>query len=58
MRWGEAVTSVAGILGVLGVLWLGMMDGLQPETLIIAILTIAGLGGYKVLKDYLELRKK
>lgn len=52
----ESVTSVAGIAGILGAMYLQVIDGLKPEVTIAAIFIIGGLGGYKALKDYLELR--
>jgi len=57
MKWYEPLTSVAGMLAVLGVLYLNVIDGLKTQTTIAAILVVAGLGGYKVLADYLRLRK-
>jgi len=57
MKWHEPLTSIAGMVAVLGVLYLNVIDGLAPRTTIAAILVVAGLGGFKVLRDYLRLRK-
>jgi hypothetical protein len=58
MKWPETVTSVAGICGVLVALYLNVIDGLSSETMITAILVIAGLGGYRVLRDYYDAKNR
>jgi len=58
MKWHEPLTSVAGMLAVLGVLYLQVIDGLEPQTTLAAILVVAGLGGYKVVSEYLNHRGK
>ena len=54
MKWPEAVTSVAGMAAIVVILYLETIDGLSTETLVVAILAAAGLGGYKIAKDYLD----
>jgi len=54
MKATETVETVAGITGIVGVLYLQVLDGLKTEVMIVAILTIAGLGGYRVLKEWLN----
>lgn len=56
MQWPEAVTSVFGIAGILGAMYLKTIDGLATNTVVLAIIAIAGLGGYKLLRDYLEAK--
>lgn len=56
MKWQEVTTSVSAMVSILGILYLGIIDGLATETLIISILTVAGLGGYRVLQAWLKGR--
>jgi|AKVG01.1.fsa_nt_gi hypothetical protein len=57
MKWAEAATSIAGIVGVLAVLYLQVIDGLSPRVVGVAIVVIAGLGGYKVISEYIQIRQ-
>jgi hypothetical protein len=50
----ETIESVAGIGGIVAVLYLQVIDGLAGETVALAIAAIAGLGGYRVLKEWLD----
>jgi len=52
MKPTETIESVAGIGGIVLVLYLQVIDGLSAQVVTVAILTIAGLGGYRVLKEY------
>lgn len=56
MKWPEAATSIAGMASILGALYLNVIDGLSSETIITAMLVIAGLGGYRILQEYLDTR--
>jgi len=57
MKPTETIESVAGIGGIVIVLYLQVIDGLDAQIVALAILTIAGLGGYRVLKQWLEKRE-
>jgi len=56
MKPTETIESVAGIGGIVAVLYLQTMDGLSREIMALAILAIAGLGGYRVMKEYINSR--
>lgn len=58
MEWSEAVTSVAGMGSIVLILYLETVDGLRRETLVVAIIAVAGLGGYGWAKDYFDRRKE
>jgi len=56
MKPTETVESVTGIAGIVAVLYLQVIDGLSSSIVALSVLTIAGLGGYRVLKQYLDAR--
>jgi len=56
MKPAETIESVAGIGGIVLVLYLQVIDGLSREIMALSVLAIAGLGGYRVLKEWLDSR--
>jgi len=52
MNWPEAATSIAGMASIVVIMYIGVIDGLTPPSVIAAVLSVAGLGGYKIAADY------